>query len=375
MGSLAKLGLTTLSGACGMALISSFFIFTKCTSLCLTLLFNLIYILVVAILFHQNIDLNERDFANNASLLMTNVVPYIWDNTMEPGLLSDKVTNLLNISDFTLDGLSDSIFQNEDPKIYPKLLNIGCSKYYNDDQSCEGTEFYQPSEIRGGIVGVTTKCLLIRGDNCRQCQCIVNNALYNHVVPERITSKVADSKPISTVFATLLESVKIGDINFSQWFEINANVVVGIGFDMYPTLIGFLVGVAMSMIMVVWINSIDHQSSIKKYRDVHQSRSEDETTDRYSLLFQSEGEDQVQSRFQTGVMLVLGAAIIPFIFCAIYINMFHLELVRINNFANIEMGRELEYSLIDMVVGIRDGSNYTSEFTVLYAILLLAAPM
>jgi hypothetical protein len=144
---------------------------------------------------------------------------------------------------------------------------------------------------------------------------------------------------------------------------------------MYPTLIGFLVGVAMSMIMVVWINSIDHQSSIKKYRDVHQSRSEDETTDRYSLLFQSEGEDQVQSRFQTGVMLVLGAAIIPFIFCAIYINMFHLELVRINNFANIEMGRELEYSLIDMVVGIRDGSNYTSEFTVLYAILLLAAPM
>jgi hypothetical protein len=55
--------------------------------------------------------------------------------------------------------------------------------------------------------------------------------------------------------------------------------------------------------------------------------------------------------------------------------MFHLMLGGINDFANIARGKEFEYSMIDLVVGIRDGSDYKAEFTYLYAVLLLAAPM
>lgn len=329
---------------------------------------------MVTILFNQNVGVNEQDLANSATLLMTNVVPFVWNQVMDPppGILSDATASLLNTTDFSIYDLSDIIFQNEDPQIYPKLLNTGCTKFYTDGLSCEGTEFYQPNEIRGGIVGVMTKCLMIRGDKCQQCQCIANNALYNHAVPEKITSKIGDY--MSTVFATLLESVQTGDIDFKKWFDINANALVGIGFDMYPSLIGFLIGVAISMIMVLWVNSIDHQNSIKKYQ--HAVPSDDETTiHRRSLLFSVNDETQPQSKIRIGVLLLLGIGIVPFVFFAIYIDMFQLMLGRINGFANIEFGRDFQYSMIDLVVGIKDGTEYKAEFTYLYAILLLAAPM
>ena len=329
--------------------------------------------LVVAILFDQHIDVNERDVANNAQLLMTNVVPYVWNNVMDPppGILSSATSNLLNTSDLSLYALTDSIFQNDDPKIYPELLNMGCSNYYNDGQSCDGTAFYEPNEIRGGVVGVMSKCLLIRGDKCRQCQCIVNNALYNHAVPEKITTKIGDS--VSTVLATLLEAVKTGGIDLSKWFEINANARVGIGFEMYPSLIGFLIGVALSIVMVLCVNTLDHQNSTNKHQNT--GTNENEITSTCSLLFSTEDENQQTSRIKTGIFFIVGAGIVPFIFCAVYIDMFNLVLGRINYFVNIENGRGFEYSMVDLVVGIRDGSDYKSEFTYLYAILLLAAPM
>lgn len=147
---------------------------------------------VVSILFNQSIKLDEKDLANNAELLMTNVVPHVWDNTMNPppGILSDATANLLNTSDFTLYDLSDSMFQNEDPTIYPRLLNAGCSKFYNDGLTCEGTDFYEPSEVRGGIVGIMTKCLMIRGDKCKQCQCIANNALFIMLCRKRLHQRL-----------------------------------------------------------------------------------------------------------------------------------------------------------------------------------------
>jgi uncharacterized membrane protein len=326
---------------------------------------------VVAILFNQTINVDEKDLAKSASLLMENVVPYVWDQTMNPppGILSNATTSVLTSSSFSLYDLSDSIFQNEDPQIYPKLLNAACTKFYTDGLSCEGTEFYQPNELRGGIVGATTKCLLIRGDKCQQCQCIANNALYNHVVPQRILSKVGDY--VSTVFATLLESVQTGGVDLSKWLEVDADAIVGVGFDMYPSIIGFLVGVACSMIMVLWVNTLDHQHSVKKYQHALQNQIQ---TGR-SLLFSADSDDQTQSKFKTGMLALLGAGIIPFVFCAIYIDMFHLMLGGINDFANIARGKEFEYSMIDLVVGIRDGSDYKAEFTYLYAVLLLAAPM
>ena len=332
---------------------------------------------MVSILFNQSIKLDEKDLANNAELLMTNVVPYVWDKTMNPppGILSDITTNLLNASDFTLYDLTDSIFQNEDPTIYPRLLNAGCSQFYNDGLSCEGTDFYEPNEVRGGIVGIMTKCLMIRGDKCKQCQCIANNALFNHAVPEKITSKIADK--ISAVWATDLESVKNGDIDFRKWFEINADATVGIGFDMYPSLIGFLVGVFMSMVMVLLINTLDHQKSRKQYqRQQHAGRqSQLETARRCSLLFQTEDQAHMRANMKRGAFFVLGIGVIPFIVFAVYLDMFILRLSRVNEFINLENEREFEYSMVDLVWGIRDGSAAKSEFTGLYAILLLLAPM
>lgn len=329
---------------------------------------------MVAILFNQYIGVDEQDLANSATLLMTNVVPFVYDQVMNPppGILSDATSSLLNTTDFSLYDLSDRIFENDDSQIYPKLLNTGCSKFYTDGLSCDGTEFYQPSEIRGGIVGIMTKCLVIRGDKCQQCQCIANNALFNHAVPERITSKMGDY--VSTILAMLLESVQKGDIDFSKWFEVNASAVVGIGFDMYPSLNGFLIGVALVTIMVLWVNSIDHQNSIKRCQDRVQRL--DETTPKRSLLFFLEDDEtQQQSKVRVGLSVLLGVGIIPLVFSAIYIDMFELFLGRINRFTNVEIGRDFQYSMIDLVVGLRDGTDYKSEFTYLYAVLLLAAPM
>ena len=329
---------------------------------------------VVSILFNQSIKLDEKDLANNAELLMTNVVPHVWDNTMNPppGILSDATANLLNTSDFTLYDLSDSMFQNEDPTIYPRLLNAGCSKFYNDGLTCEGTDFYEPSEVRGGIVGIMTKCLMIRGDKCKQCQCIANNALFNHAVPEKITSKIADK--ISTVWAIDLESVKKGNIDFGKWFDIYADATVGVGFDMYPSLIGFLVGVFMSMVMVLLINTLDHRKSMILYQRQYRQNHLD-TVRRCSLLFQSEDQGPTKTNIKSGIFFVLGIGIIPFIVYAVYLDMFILRLSRVNEFINLENEREFEYSMIDLVWGIRDGSARKSEFTGLYAILLLVAPM
>ena len=328
---------------------------------------------VVAILFDQYIDVNEKDVANNAQLLVTNVAPYVWNNVMEPppGILSNATSSLLNTSDFSLYALTDSIFQNDNPRIYPEVLNMGCSKYYNDGQSCNGTAFYEPSKIRGGVVGVMSKCLLIRGDKCRQCQCIVNNALYNHAVPERITAKIGDS--LSITFATLLDAVKTGGNDFSKWFEIDANARVGIGFEMYPSLIGFLIGVALSIVMVLCVNTLDHRKSMNQHQNTGPNTVESAST--CSLLFSQESENRQTSRIKTAIFVILGVGIIPFVFCAIYIDMFNLVLGRINYFVNTENGRGFEYSMVDLVIGIRDGSEYKSEFTYLYAMLLLAAPM
>ena len=98
---------------------------------------------VVSILFNQSIKLDEKDLANNAELLMTNVVPHVWDNTMNPppGILSDATANLLNTSDFTLYDLSDSMFQNEDPTIYPRRLMLDVLSFTMMDSPAKGQIF------------------------------------------------------------------------------------------------------------------------------------------------------------------------------------------------------------------------------------------
>ena len=88
-----------------------------------------------------------------------------------------------------------------------------------------------PSTVKGGIAGIMTKCLRIRGDKCSQCECIVNNVIYNKAIPSGIVESKVDSA-MSLVFAKLLSAVTSGNIN--SWFDVEGGASVGMYITIYP---------------------------------------------------------------------------------------------------------------------------------------------
>jgi len=173
--------------------------------------------------------------------LLANVVPFIAARIPD-GTLSNETQKILDdITVLAYDevvNLSQSIFTNEDPKIYMALLEEGCAKFRNGGESCSGTSFYEPSSI-SSKAQVITKCLPIR-NKCRQCECLVNEVIYNHFIPGQVVEeKIGDA--VSWTFAKLLAFIKSGNNDFASWFSAEGQFEMKSEVFAYPAFIGFTV--------------------------------------------------------------------------------------------------------------------------------------
>lgn len=222
------------------------------------------------LLLNLSLTYNLGTFVNNAAELMANVVPYISDSALAKGLSNETRAILDEVGTWAYDEvvkLSDSIFADgNDPELYSSLLEQGCSEFYNGGETCANTTFYEPTTVTGGIAGIMAKCLRIRNDKCYQCQCIVNNAIFNHDVPgEPVQAAINDA--ISTTFAKLLASVKAGQIDFSSWFSFGGTATVGMYITIYPALLGFTFAVIFSVIASLVVNHVAEKHYMKRYRN------------------------------------------------------------------------------------------------------------
>ena len=189
------------------------------------------------LLLNIQADINVGAIANQATQLMNDVVVSGDAASILPAGLSNATQSILDKGeDLVYDelvSLSNSIFENDDPTVYKSFLEKGCSTFYNDGDTCLGTSFYEPSNVKGGIAGIMTKCLRIRDDKCTQCECIVNNVIYNKAIPSGMVESKVDSA-MSLVFAKLLSAVTSGNIDFASWFDVEGGAEVGMYITIYP---------------------------------------------------------------------------------------------------------------------------------------------
>lgn len=190
------------------------------------------------------IDLGQ--LVEGSQQLMGDVIPFIYNTSVLPdngdSLLSNKtqsiLDNLISFEQAAVGELTEIIFESDrDTDLYESLLEKGCSQFYNGGDTCEGTPFYEPADIKGGIAGVMTKCLRIRHDMCSQCECIVNNAIYNHEIPGSITDEIVSSGTTSIVFAKVLAMAKTD--SFASLFDVEGTASVGMYVTIYPAFLGF----------------------------------------------------------------------------------------------------------------------------------------
>lgn len=336
------------------------------------------------LLLNVEADIDVGALANDASQLVSEVVPYIGDSLLEGDFLSNATQSILN------DGkewgqekvleLSTSIFANDTPQLYQSILEAGCAEFYNGGESCEGTPFVEPSNVRRGIAGIMTKCVRIRGDKCSQCECIVNNALYNHAIP----GDVIQTKPLdaaSFLFAKLLAIVESGDIDFSSWFDVSGIVSLGMYITIHPAFLGFTFAVILSIAVSIVVSSVEEHDSMKRNRKASSLRealnSAGVGNDQRTQLFSNDAEGNRIGWPKRILAICFGIGLVPLVFFAIYVKMFDYSIAGLLQeviMMQVAATQEL-FSIIDCVTTVNDGTGYGVCFAIVYGTMMLGVPM
>lgn len=339
---------------------------------------------MIFMLLNLTTTIDVGELTSTARALIREVVPDIINST--PGLLSDATQSLLDQVDGSLmsvaydvvDQLSDSIFENQDYTRYEPLLQSACGTYHNT--TCIDTVFYEPTNIIAGIPGIMTKCLRIRDDECSQCECIVNNVIYNDAIPDQMAQTAFDTV-IPMLFSKVLTSVEASGRFENLNGVVEGEITVGSTVEAYPAFLAFTFGILFSIIASIIVEKIEEAdcmqrnhgtSSIKTY--LKKSGMMDNTP---SYLFLSD-DDKVWTKVGKFACSLIA---IPLTFLGVYIKMFDWEiaglLAGILNLQQtaVQSSIDVSISIIDSVVQVNDGSGYGWTFTILYGILLLAAPL
>eukprot|EP00986_Skeletonema_menzelii_P011074 scaffold5599_cov152-Skeletonema_menzelii.AAC.3 len=323
--------------------------------------------------FQASIQLSEVTSQLSGGLL-TNVGPYI-ASRIPDGTLSNETQRILDsITVLAYDevvNLSQSIFNNDgDPKIFMTLLEQGCAKFRNGGESCSGTPFYVPTSIRSEAQ-VITKCLPIR-NKCRQCECIVNEIIYNQLIPGQVVEeKIGDA--VSWTFAKLLAFIKSGNNDFASWFSAEGQFEMQSEVFAYPAFIGFTVAVIVSICASLLVDEVEVKDSMKRLNGGATTLSEalDNSgvdKDKRSLLFGFNEEGSARKwTFRLPVFLT-GLCLVPIVFLGIYVKMFNwtteglLEQLLFMQASAVH----LYYSIIDCVMKVNNGTGYGWAFTSIY---------
>ena len=335
------------------------------------------------LLLNVSADINIGNLTNAATQLMTEMV----DSVSVESLLSGDDTSLSNIFENTVGSwtfdeivdLGNNIFDDNDAAVYKTFLEKGCSTHYNDGETCVGTPFYEPTQIKGGIPGIMAKCLRIRNDNCYQCECIVNNVLYNHDIPDGVVqSKMEDT--MSFLFAELLKTIQSGDLNFGSWFDVGGTMSLGMYITIYPAFLGFTFAVIFSIIASLVVGHVDEKDALTKYRkssSIVESLENNSEVDMDQRSFLYNGDGSCSSKMTRLLSIVVGLGIIPLTFFAVYVKMFNYSIAGF--FEELIMlqpeATETLYSVIDCVTTVNDGTGYGKTFAVFYGLFLLGIPM
>ncbi|KAL7549430.1 hypothetical protein ACHAWF_012699 [Thalassiosira exigua] len=337
-------------------------------------------ICILFLLINVQADINVGALASDASQLMGDVIPYIVDSVL-PGDISNKTETILNKAGAwayeEVVGLTDSISANGDSSIYKLLLEKGCAEVYNGGATCEDTPFYTPTNVFGGIAGIMMKCLRIRNDKCSQCECIVNNAVYNRAIPGGpLQAKLQDAA--SAVFAKILSAVKSGDVDFASWIDVRGNASAGSYIKIHPAFLGFTIGVILSIVASLLVLRVEEKDSMKRYRDADSLGEALENAgveDQKSHLFATTGSCRGWLKKLSSIVFAIG--IIPMVFFAVYVQMMKVVMAGLVPSLMFQQSEAVEssYSIIDSVKAVNDGSGYGKAFTVIYGTAMLGIPM
>ena len=324
--------------------------------------------------FQATIQLSEITSELSGGLL-ANVAPYITSNIPD-GTFSNETQKILDsITVLAYDevvNLSQSIFDNDNgvPQLYMTLLEEGCAKFRNGGESCAGTPFYVPTSIRSEAQ-VVTKCLPIR-NKCKQCECLVNEIIYNQLIPGQVVEeKVGDA--VSWTFAKLLAFVKSGNVDFASWFSAEGQLEMQSEVFAYPAFIGFTVAVIVSIFASLMVDEVEVKDSMKRLNGGATTLSEalensGVDKDKRSLLFGFNEEGSVRKWMSRLPVFLAGLCIVPLVFLGIYVEMFNWTTEGL--FEELLYMRvsaiHLYYSIIDTVLKVNNGTGYGITFTVIY---------
>ena len=329
-------------------------------------------------LLNLTATIDAGTLASGASTLIRDVVPYIVDGI--DGKLSNITQSLVSDLDQrayeTIDRLSQSIFENDDPAMYESLLQTGCGTFYDAD--CSQTPFYEPTVVRGGLAGIMTKCLRIRNDECSRCECIVNNVIYNDAIPNEVEDAAIDGG-VSLLFAKFLAFVESGGLNIFSSISFEGKIEVGTAVHAYTAFIAFAIGVILSIAASIFVDKIEEKDAMRRNCSASSIKAQLEnrgivsSRSKPSILFFTNSE----SAWSKLGKIVLSLGTIPIVIFALYIEMFDWkiaglfeELVSVQRTAT-----NFYFSIIDCVVNVNDGTGYGWTFTVLYGFFMLGAPI
>ena len=331
-------------------------------------------------LLNLTATIDAGTLASGASELIRDVVPYIVDGV--DGKLSNITQSLVAEVDQrayeTIDRLSQSIFENDDPAIYESLLQTGCGTFYDAD--CSQTPFYEPTVVRGGLAGIMTKCLRIRNDECSRCECIVNNVVYNDAIPNEVEEAAID-EGVALLFAKFLAFVESGGLNLFSSISFEGEIEVGTAVHAYTAFIAFAIGVILSIAASILVDKIEEKDTMRRNCSASSIKAQLENRgvvsstswSKPSILFFANSES-VWSKLGK-FMLSLGT--IPIVIVALYIEMFDWKIAGLfEEIVSVQRTAiNFYYSIIDCVVNVNDGSGYGWTFTVLYGFFMLGAPI
>ena len=331
---------------------------------------------MIFMLLNLTVTMDVGTLTSDAAALIQDVVPIIVNGT--DGMLSNITQSLVNQVDEMayekVHSLPQSIFENDDPELYASLLQKGCGSFYSTD--CTDTPFYEPTEVRGGLAGIMTKCLRIRNDECSRCECIVNNVIFNDAMPEDVEEAAID-KGMFMLFAKVLAFVESGRLNLLSSISMEGVIEVGTKVQAYPAFISFTFGVILSIVASIVVDKIEERDTMQRNCGVATIKAFLEKKGirgrKPAMLFFSETE-----RLWTKLgKIECSLGTIPIAIIALYIEMFDWKIAGL--FEEILLFQRsavnLYFSIIDCVVNVNDGSGYGWTFTVLYGFFMLGAPM
>ena len=293
-------------------------------------------------------------------------------------MLSNITQSLVNQVDEMayeeIDSLSQSIFENDDPELYESLLQKGCGSFYSTD--CSETPFYEPTEVRGGLAGIMTKCLRIRDEECSRCECIVNSIIFNDAIAAGVEEAAID-KGVSMLFAKVLTFAKSGRLNLLSSISMDGIIEVDTKVQAYPAFISFAFGVILSIVASIVVDKIEERDTMQRNCGVATIKA----------FLEKEGirgrKPAILFFLETGRLwkrlakLACTFGTIPITIVALYIEMFDWKIAGL--FEEILLFQSsavnLYFSIIDCVENVNDGSGYGWTFTVLYGFFMLGAPI